>query len=334
MISSRIIAIVLLTFNLSSNSFSQNKPEDFGFVGRQIKLKNNTINYYIFGNQITLEEKKPLFLYLQGSGANPIFIINKDGSKSSSMILGPQWLNGKYHYVIIGKPGMKFADEESETANPNYDKKMSLDYRVNIADAVINDLIKSENIDKSRVVVAGHSEGGQIAPKIAYVNKYVTHLISLCGTSINQMYDFLIHIRKNVESNKLTKDEGNKEIDSLLTIYKDIMLHPLSTEKKWAGHTYLRWSSTINNPPLQYLLKLNIPIYISVGTADRATTIENMDSTPIEFIKAGKNNLTYKWYWNYDHSFNEIIIKKDGTYEVKNHIPEVMKDVVKWISEN
>lgn len=334
MISIRIIAIVLLTFNLSSNSFSQNKPEDFGFVSRQIQLKNDTINYYIFGNQTTLKEKKPLFLYLQGSGANPIFIINKDGSKSSSMIFGPQWLNGKYHYVIIGKPGMKFADEQSETANPNYDKKMNLDYRVNAADAVINDLIKSEKIDQSKIVVAGHSEGGQIAPKIAYVNKNVTHLISLSGTSINQMYDFLVLIRKNVASNVLSTDEGNKEIDSLFAIYKDIMLHPLSTEKKWAGHTYLRWSSTINNPPLQYLLKLNIPIYISIGTADKATTIENMDNTPIEFIKAGKKNLTYKSYWNYDHTFNEIIIKKDGTYEVKNHIPEVMKDVVNWLSLN
>lgn len=330
----RIIVVILLTIISSINSFGQTKPEDFGFIGQQIMLKNDTINYYIFGNQASLKEKKPLFLYLQGSGANPIFTINKDGSKSSSMILGPQWLDGKYHYVIIGKPGMKFADEESETANPNYDKKMSLDYRVSAADAVINDLIKSQKVDKSKIVVAGHSEGGQIAPKIAFINKNVTHLISLSGTSINQMYDFLIQNRKNVASNILTTDEGEKQIDSLLTIYKDIMLNPLSTEKKWAGHTYLRWSSAINNPPLKYLLQLKIPIYISIGTADKATTIENMDNTPIEFIKAGKNNLTYKSYWNYDHTYNEIIINKDGTYEVKNHMPEVMKDVVKWLSSH
>ena len=70
------------------------------------------------------------------------------------------------------------------------------------------------------------------------------------------------------------------------------------------------------------------------NAADNATTIENMDNTVIEFIKAGKNNLTYKCYWNYDHTYNEVIMRKDGTYEVKNHIPEVMEDLVKWLSLN
>lgn len=329
-----ILLFILLSFVCSENSAGQSKPEDFGFIGKKIITAHDTINYYIFGNEKTLREKKPLLLYLQGSGAHPIYTLYQDGRTSSSMIFGPQWVNGKYHYVVIGKPGLKFADGDSETVNPCYDQKMSLDYRVNAADAVINDLIKSGMADPSKIVLVGHSEGGQIAPKIAYINKNVTHLVSLSGTSINQMYDFLVQIRKGVDKNVLTTEAGSQQIDSFIRVYQDIMAHPLSTEKKWAGHTYLRWSSAIQNPPLKYLLELNIPIYVAMGTADEATTTENMDHTIIEFTKAGKNNLTYKSYWNYDHTYNEIIIKKDGTYEVKNHIPEVMSELMKWLSLN
>lgn len=325
-----LITIVALT----TASIAQTKPGDFGFIQKYVILNKDTINYYIFDNDSTLKIKKPLLLYLQGSGAEPILTVYKDGRKSSVLILGPSLLKGAYHYVVIGKPGVKFADNESPTVTSDYDKKMSIDYRVNAADAVINELIKSNSIDKSKIILVGHSEGGQIAPKIASINKNVTQIACLSGTGINQMYDFLIQFRKKVEANQLATEEANKQIDSLFWYYKDIMKNPLSTEKKWAGHTYLRWSSAINNPPLNYLLKLNIPIYIAIGTADKATSIENMDNIPIEFIKAGKNNLTYKCYWNYDHTYNEIIIKEDGKYDVRNHIPEVTTDLLKWLSEN
>lgn len=232
---------------------------------------------------------------------------------------------------MIGKPGVRFVDDESPTVTPDYDKKMSIDYRVNAANAVINDLLKSGSIDQSKIVVVGHSEGGQVGPKLASVNKSITHLACLSGTGINQMYDFLIRFRKAVEAGQMQPEGANKQIESLFWYYNDIMKHPFSTEKKWAGHTYLRWSSAINNPPLMYLLKINIPIYIVIGTADKATSIENMDNIPIEFIKAGKNNLTYKTYWNYDHVYNEIIVEEGGKYDVKNHIEEVMNDLLKWL---
>ena len=309
-------------------------PKDFGFIEHKIINKNDTIHYYLFGEKEKLIAKKPLILYLQGSSASPIISIKEDGSRSSSLILHPKMVSESYHYVVIGKPGWKFADSASAVPPLAYYQKMSYDYRVHSASIVINDLYKNDFIDTTKIILVGHSEGGQIAPKVAVINSRITHIACLAGTAANQMYDFLINIRKGEKENEFSKDEADSQIDSLFFYYKEIMNDPTSTDKFWAGHTYLRWSSTIQNPPIEYMLKLNIPIYVVAGTNDTSAPIENMDNIPIGFMKRQKQNLTYKYYWNYDHTYNEVIFEDDGTYEVKNHILEVMKDLIQWLNEN
>ncbi len=325
------ITVILLFISLLTQGQS---IEQFGFIEKSIQSKNDTISYYIFGNTETIKSKRPLLLFLQGSGADPIFKIDENGSISSSLILPPQMIENNFHYVVIGKPGCQFVDTYDAKPSEKYHQTMSHNYRVNTANTVINQLIKEDFIDKSKVVIVGHSEGGQIAPQIAYTNKNVTHIACLSGTAVNQMYDFLTNIRKDVKNGDITTQEADKQIDSLYYYYKDIMNHPKATDKFWAGHTYLRWSSAIENQPLKYLKQLDIPIYIVAGTNDNAAPIEDMDNIPIEFIALQKENLTYKDYWNYDHSYNEVIINDDGSYSATNHIVDVMIDLLKWVYGN
>ena len=319
-----IFLSILLPFTLLS--FSQS-AKDFKFQTFSIKDGSEVIDFYIYSEDSILS-KKPIFLYLQGSGPNSIFSKDNNGEISQSFILPPKMVSKNYHFVIIGKPGTPFINDEkkSKIDSLKYHSKTSLDNRVERADFVLKYLINQTFVDNKKVVVFGHSEGAQIAPKLADKNKSITHLACFSGTGINQMYDFITHARKEVKSKDLSIAEADKEIDSLLYYYKDIINNPNSIDKFWSGHTYLRWYTTIMNPPLDYLVKINIPIYIVAGTEDNASPIENMDNIPIEFIKRGKTNLTYKYYWNLDHVYNDVVLQE-------NKMKNVFIDFLEWLKK-
>ncbi len=319
--------LFLIIYFLSFYCYSQ-LPKDFKFKEFVIKNNEDNISFYIY-NADSVLTNKPIFLYLQGSGPNSIFTKGKDGDISQSFIFPPSVVAKKYHFVIIGKPGVPFINDENNTKidSLKYHSKTSLDYRVDIANVVINYLLKQSFVDNKKLVVFGHSEGAQIAPKLAYINKSITHLACFSGTGITQMYDFITNTRKSVENKEITLELATKEIDSLFYYYNDILKNPTSTNKFWQRHSYLRWYSTIMNPPIEYLVKLNIPIYIVAGTEDQASPIENMDNIPIEFIKKGKTNLTYKYYWNLDHVYTDVVTKD-------SKIKDVLIDFLSWLNKN
>ena len=51
-----------------------------------------------------------------------------------------------------------------------YQEKYSLDWRANSADLVINDALQKLNVDSSKIIVWGNSEGSQVAPAVAVRN--------------------------------------------------------------------------------------------------------------------------------------------------------------------
>lgn len=77
-----------------------------------------------------------------------------------------------------------------------------------------------------------------------------------------------------------------------------------SPDKMWDENSYLSYVSFYQSP-VKHLLKLNIPIYIAVGTKDKNVAVENTHIIPLEFIRHRKKNLTFKQFGNYDHNFVE-----------------------------
>ena len=109
-------------------------------------------------------------------------------------------------------------------------------------------------------------------------------------------------------------------------IYKN----PKSTDKKWFGETYLKWSSFTNTTPLENMLKLKIPILYIAGGKDNKQTILNMDYAKLEFLRKGKNNLTYIVYPNCNHYFQESIVNSEGKNIKSDRIDEVHQFAIEW----
>jgi pimeloyl-ACP methyl ester carboxylesterase len=248
-------------------------------------------------------------------------------------------MSNDYHIILISKPNTPLVDSiqiapsgrKQYPMKEGYSEKYSLDWRANSADKVINDALKKLNIDTSTIIVWGHSEGSQVAPAVAVKNKKVTHIISMMGNSLNHLYDFILNERVSALNGEKSNEEAQANIDSLYIEFEKIYKDPKSTTKEWFGETYYKWSSFTLNSPIDNMLKLNIPILYVAGGEDRHSIL-NMDYAKLEFLRKGKNNLTYKVYPNCDHFFMETKTDESGKKEWIDHLDEVNDFALEWVT--
>lgn len=330
--------ILILFFSKTTYAQHENITKNW----KTISINDNDlgkIDYHVYKNNIT--KKKPLIVYLQGSTNFPLFYLKPNGRYSSGITLNVNSMSNEYHIVLISKPNTPLVDSLEIAPSgrmqypwrEGYSKKYSLDWRANSADKVINDVIDKLNVDSSRVLVWGHSEGSQVAPAVALKNTNVTHVIAMAGNSLNHLYDFILMERFAALSGQKSNEEAQSNIDSLYTEFEKIYSHPESTTKEWFGESYLKWSSFTLNSPIENMLKLDLPILYVAGGTD-LHSILNMDYAKLEFLRKGKDNLTYKVYPNCDHYFMEVKTDTSGKKEWIEHLDEVNDFALKWVIKN
>ncbi|MCE7044034.1 dienelactone hydrolase family protein [Dyadobacter sp. CY312] len=306
----------------------------------------DTTTFIVFGNKDDLKQKKPLFLFRQGSQPMPIIHQYKDGFYMPVSPFRFRDFKDKYHFVMISKPGVRLvADsvylDQYQKAMRNGDtsevfvskKYLKNNYRekyVQQCDQVIDFLVKQSWVDSKKVVFCGGSEGFTVgADLVANRNKHITHAILFSGNPERRFENIIYRLRQDAKSGIMTVKEAQEEIDKLYEVWKDICRNPESVEKSF-GDTYRAWYSfSIRN--LDNLLKIQIPLYVTYGTED-GEIAANMDMLPIEFEIAGKRNLTFKSYPNYNHQFFEL--KKNPSGEIIDKIYQgdaVAAEWIKWL---
>jgi pimeloyl-ACP methyl ester carboxylesterase len=159
----------------------------------------------------------------------------------------------------------------------------------------------------------------------------VTHVGFLSGGGNTQYYDFAIFIQKEVQRGNITQEEAILHLDSLFNDLENIELDPNSTSKQWLGHSYRRWSH-FNESPIENLLKIDKPLFVGVAGKDEAVPVESSLLIPVEFIRHKKQNLTYKVYPDYDHSFN--LVPQSETEDWEWHFMTVFDDFMQWVERN
>ena len=312
-------------------------PEKLGFDAHSFDHETlGTINYYATKGK----ENKPLLVYLDGSGAFPLFQQLEQGI-ASTVVINYQQLQEKYKVILISKPGVPFLDKVGRAPNgfPTYDapkeyiKTLSLDWRVESTNKIINRILEQSKEKPSKVILLGFSEGAQVAPIVATKNKHVSHVLLFGGNGLNQLFDPIITARLKSQRGQISEQQAQKEIDSLFKQYKEIYKNPKATDKGWYGHTYKRWASFTKTSPVDELVKLNIPIYIANGSLDENSVL-SADYIALEFLKRGKTNLTYKTYPSYNHQFQELIFEGGQFKQAIPKLQQVMENAFQWLSEN
>ncbi|MDF2191962.1 acyl-CoA thioester hydrolase/BAAT C-terminal domain-containing protein [Paraflavitalea sp. CAU 1676] len=338
-----ILACLLL---IAGAGFTQpTQPADYGLKAFTIESKRlGSIHFYV--SAAGIDSTKPLLIALDGSGHFPLATLVK--MKKHMQIVNTLdfdllRLANKFHIVLISKPGVQFCDTvaiESDqldmelvaaTLKPSaeYNAKAGLEWRTEAASAVIDYLYKRIPVNKQKIIAYGYSEGGQVVPRLAVINKKITHCASIVGSGLNQFYDWITAQRILAAKGDITHQEAQRRVDSLMAVFADIYQHPRAADKEWDGHTYLRWGSYGSRPALESLRSLTIPIFMAVGSDDKNSPIYGLDYVPLEFMRLDKHNLTYKVYPT-DHFFNEHRIT-NGNEEVISHKQQMIEDLLKWI---
>jgi len=324
-----ILSIVSVFQSCSSQIIpsKDNIVNHFGFVQHTLKVGNETILYYSYKNEN--EKIKNLILYLQGSDPSPQFSYRLKNDKIEKLC----WLHGEfkeipkhYQFVVIEKIGFERLIDEDNIPYPKiYQNSNSLDNRVFRANSVINRL-NSEN-DFNKIIVYGHSEGAPVGAKLATLNKHITHLGFWGGNALPDFYDFAIQSRIEYHKGNITVEESQKQIDDLIHSFRyEIAIDSTNTED--IGYTKKRWWSYAE-PPINHLLKLDIPVFVQVATNDESAPIESTYLIPLEFARLGKTNLTFKICLDCDHSFNST--NEDGS--IIRNWKSIFKEFIEWSNE-
>lgn len=289
----------------------------------------------------TLDKRKPLMIFIHGSGNLPTFhYIPSQKNYSWSAFTELQNYKDKFHVIFVNKPSVPLFDtvqgingNYSYPVSENFKQKYSLEWRAEAASLIINKAVKLLPVDKSKILVIGHSQGGQVAPKVALINKKVTHVVLLNSNSLNHLYDFTLQERLASFKGEQSFEQTQQNIDSLFSDYSKIFSDPNNKTKLWNDETYFRWASFSDETPLENMLKLKIPIYVVAGGKDLwGSFIMNTDYVQIEFLRQRKTNLTYKVYANANHFLQDEIIENGKTNYI-NIKPKIFKDIDEWTNK-
>jgi len=321
-----ILFLLLLTNLLFAQKakieFLPNLPYD----KYELKTEKDTITFYL--SVSSSKSNLPLIVFVQGSGMNSLFTKSQNGQ------VRPEyghmtWYNvgqEKYRILIVEKPGVKYLQSGPSKI---FDQKFSLENFSNAIVGAINYTIQNEKIDKDKVLIAGHSEGGVVASRVAnLMNDKITNVAVMAGEGLSQLYSLYKFAEDgtffNTEEHNMPTSE--QRIKYLTEKWKDILANPNSTDEMFWGFTYLRWSSMLKTSVIEELANYNGKILIIQGTEDKAVHPETAISSYTSLLSKGKQ-VELELIEKTDHSFN--ISDKPDTDGWKF----VIEKIIQWFNK-
>ncbi|HEV7374204.1 MAG TPA: alpha/beta fold hydrolase [Pyrinomonadaceae bacterium] len=158
-------------------------------------------------------------------------------------------------------------------------------------------------IDPKRIALAGHSEGGIIAPMVASTDPQIAAIVLMAGTgkpgdqiSIDQSNDIL------ERDTTMTAEEKNRQRAAQLEIIRavqtggDLSKYPAQVSMPWIKEFW-------TYDPLITIRKVRQPILILQGALDRQITAEQATMLEKAAQGAGNKDVTVRVFPNLNHLF-------------------------------
>ena len=335
------IFILLTILYCSASNYGQvgelfeNKVIKFSIEQRSDKIEFVVVD-------TSLKEKKPIFLWCQGSLPVPLFCeIENYGNYffgGGVSNFNYKEITKQYHLVIISMPKTPILAKKENLNNgfqyiPNpdeprkfakgYEEADYLDNYVNRALKVLDFLQLQNWVQREKIVIAGHSQGSKVATKIALKKSDVTHLGLFAANPFGRIDQYVREARLDAQLGKISWAKADSLMNDNYEFYKQV-----NNEDSIQSNPSLKAWKTFSETYYDDWLSLDIPIYLAYGTEDRTSDL--CDIVPFLFIEKGKVNLTIKRYLGLEHNFFELNENGRVNHE-KGHWEEVMNGFVKWI---
>lgn len=287
-----------------------------------------------------LDKAKPTILFCQGSLPIPLVIEDNNDVFLPAFNFDYKKLSEKYNIILISSPHTPIK-ANVKNLNPRYayvpdvnkpfeyDEKYLednyLDKYVERADKVIAFLLKQPWVQKDKIYVMGHSQGANVAAKIASTNSDITALGYFSGNPDGRITGIIRSERQAAIHGKISAEEAQKNIDRWYFWFKSFAKNEIPGD--YQGDSPHTWAS-FSTPMRDKLVNLAIPVYITYGTMDMGA--EGCDVLPIYFELEGKTNYKMKPFVGYGHNFEQI--SPDGKSNFENmKWKEAMDNFTLWL---
>ena len=336
----------------------QEPQKPYPYYSEEITFQNETAHIDLSGT-LTLPKKEgvfPVVILISGSGPQ-----NRNeevfGHKPFLVIADYLTKNG------IGV--FRYDDRGIGQSKGNFGAATSADFATDVESAIAY-LKTRKEINKDKIGLIGHSEGGIIAPMIASKSKDVAFIVLLAGPGIQGDQILLLQQKlmgkasgtsaKTLEKNELinrkaydivNKSTNLEQLNSDLTHYIQSTLKDNPKNQKQAEMSddefVKRQVNQITTPWMHYFIKYNptptlekvkCPVLALNGKKDlQVPPRENLAAIKAALSKGGNKKVTAIELPNLNHLFQECVTGSPQEYATieQTFAPVALTEITKWI---
>lgn len=336
----------------------QEPIKPYPYYSEAVVFKNTTANISLSGT-LTLPKKDgifPVVILITGSGPQ-----NRNGE-----------LLGHKPFLIIsdyltqnGIAVLRYDDRGVGQSTGDFKSATSADFATDVESA-ITFLKTRKEINKKKIGLVGHSEGGLIAPMVASKSKDISFIVLLAGTGIQGDKLLLLQqeliakangvletdINESIQTNSklfemVVKSNDNSKLKADLTDKLNELLENEPNVEIPNGMKKEEFVSMqvnqISSPWMVYFMKFNpvttleqvtCPVFAVNGEKDlQVPSKENLSAIKNALTKGGNLNVTTKEFPNLNHLFQECETGSPNEYATieQTFSPIVLEEITKWI---
>lgn len=352
-----------INFPLTLARVTQNRPQTpakpYPYYTEDVEFANESANFKLGGTLVLPSQKGrfPVVVFITGSGAQ-----NRD----------EEFYDHKPFLVIAdylarkGIASLRFDDRGVGQSGGTGAGATVADFATDVESAV--DYLKSrKEIDKSKIGLIGHSEGGCVAALVASKCRNINCIVMLAGPGIRGAEGILLqkeHAYRSMGGQEKAIQQQLKEdrkqfnlvinapdtqaLKASLTAYADSILasYPAGmlsetdkqTQKKQLLALAEPWFVyTLKTDPADALRKVKCPVLAINGAKDiQVTPNENIAAIQKALTEGGNKDVTVRIFPDLNHIFQKCTTGLTSEYSFIDETisPEVLDFVSQWIIEH
>lgn len=336
----------------------QEPQKPYPYYSEEVTFQNETAHIDLSGT-LTLPKKEgvfPVVILISGSGPQ---------NRNEEVFGHKPFLVISDYLTKNGIGVLRYDDRGIGQSKGNFKTATSADFATDVESAITY-LKTRKEINKDKIGLIGHSEGGLIAPMIASKSKDVAFIVLLAGPGIQGDQILLLQQKlmgkasgtsaKTLEKNELinrkaydivNKSTNLEQLNSDLTHYIQSTLKDNPKNQKRAEMSdddfVKRQVNQITTPWMHYFIKYNptptlekvkCPVLALNGKKDlQVPPRENINAIKNALTKAGNKNITTKILPNLNHLFQECKTGSPQEYATieQTFSPIALTEITKWI---
>lgn len=336
----------------------QTPTKPYPYYSEEVRFRNDSANVTLAGT-LTLPSKEgsyPVVILISGSGPQ-----NRD----EEILQHKPFLVLADHLTRNGIGVLRYDDRGTGESTGDFKTSTSLDFSKD-AESAVQFLKTRQDIDTTKIGLAGHSEGGLIAPMVAARSRDIAFVVLMAGPGMELkkallLQDGLIakaygmsdaNVKKLVGINEKAYDlviqstdlqklktDMTRFVNDHISEIPDKLITEQMTREQFAAARIEGLSSPWTQFMLKYdpgktLEKVKCPVLAINGEKDmQVVPDENLAAISLALKKGGNSNVTIKKIPDLNHLFQECATGSPKEYQEieQTFSPVALNEISRWI---